>query len=129
MRAKPVASEGENSRIDLWLKYSCLVKHRAEATEACRGGLVKLNERRVKAATGVRVGDVIELIEPRYRKVVVLAIPPRQASKEEARALYRDETPPPPPRAPLDDHAFREPGAGRPTKRERRELERWKGGK
>ena len=123
-----MASDDGKNRLDLWLKFTCLVKHRSEATEACRGGLVKVNERRVKPAADVRIGDVIELIEPRYRKVVVLAIPPRQASKEEARTLYRDETPPPPPSEPFDDHAFRDPGAGRPTKRERREMERWKGG-
>ncbi|MGH9458886.1 MAG: RNA-binding S4 domain-containing protein [Thermoanaerobaculia bacterium] len=114
-------------RIDLWLKHACLVRHRADATEGCKGGLIKVNDRRVKPSVEVQPGDVVELIEPRYRKVVVLAVPGRQASKEEARELYRDETPPPPPvpRPPVE----RERGAGRPTKRERRELERWKTGR
>lgn len=123
-----MAPESESAtarhRIDLWLKYACLVKHRSDATEAVKGGLIKLNGQRVKPSTEVQPDDVIELIEPRYRKVVVLALPGRQASKTEAKELYRDETPPPPPidRAPV----YRDPGAGRPTKRDRRELEKWK---
>jgi ribosome-associated heat shock protein Hsp15 len=117
----------EQPRIDLWLKHVCLFKHRAEATEACRGGLVKVNGQRVKPASIVRLDDVVELTEPRYRKVVVLALPPKQASKDESRAMYRDETPPPEPTAPRGSAIERDDGAGRPTKRERREIDRWRG--
>ena len=117
----------EQPRIDLWLKHVCLFKHRAEATEACRGGLVKVNGERVKPASVVRVGDVVEQTEPRYRKVVVLAIPEKQASKDDARAMYRDETPPPEPRAMRPLAVERDAGAGRPTKRERRDIEKWRG--
>ncbi|MGK2860082.1 MAG: RNA-binding S4 domain-containing protein [Thermoanaerobaculia bacterium] len=117
----------EQPRIDLWLKHVCLVKHRAEATEACRGGLVKLNGQRVKPASTVRLDDVVELSEPHYRKVVVLAIPGKQAAKDAARAMYRDETPPPEPSTSTGRGVDREPGAGRPSKRERRDLERWRG--
>ncbi|HVR44738.1 MAG TPA: S4 domain-containing protein [Thermoanaerobaculia bacterium] len=118
-------SPSERIRVDLWLKHACVVKHRGEATEACRGGLVHVNEERVKPAHAVRIGDVIELSEPRYRKLVVLALPERQASKDEARSFYRDETPPPPPRELELQIAVREKGAGRPTKRQRREMDRW----
>lgn len=117
----------EAGRIDLWLKHACIVRHRTLATDACRGGLVKVNGRRVKPSAGVREGDVVELTEPRYRKLVVLAVPDRQASKEESRTLYRDETPPPTPTEIAVRVAMREDGAGRPTKKERREMERWKG--
>ncbi|MCM2314395.1 MAG: S4 domain-containing protein [Thermoanaerobaculia bacterium] len=117
----------EQPRIDLWLKHVCLVKHRADATDACRGGHVKLNGNSVKPATTVRVDDVVELTEPRYRKVVVLAIPAKQVAKEEARAMYRDETPPPEPAQARGRNVEREAGAGRPTKRERRETDRWRG--
>ena len=116
-----------SARIDLWLKHVCVVRHRAEATEACKGGLVKVNGRRVKPSADVRVGDLVELTEPRYRKLVVLGVPPKQASKEEARLLYRDETPPPTPTEVAVRIAMRDEGAGRPTKKERREMERWKG--
>ena len=117
----------EQPRIDLWLKHVCLVKHRADATDACRGGLVKVNGARVKPASAVRIDDVVELTEPRYRKVVVLAIPGKQAAKDAARAMYRDETPPPDPSTSAGLGIDRESGAGRPSKRERRDLERWSG--
>ncbi len=116
------------ARIDRWLKHACVVRHRAEATEACKGGLVKINGRRVKPSADVRTGDMVELTEPRYRKLVVLGVPPKQASKEEARLLYRDETPEAPPEEVAIRIAMREEGAGRPTKKERREIERWKRG-
>jgi ribosome-associated heat shock protein Hsp15 len=115
------------ARIDLWLKHACVVRHRAEATDACKGGLVKINGRRVKPSADVRAGDLVELTEPRYRKLVVLGIPPKQASKEAARLLYRDETPEPTPEQVAVRIAMREDGSGRPTKKERREIERWKG--
>ena len=119
-------SEGRN-RVDLWLKHVCLFRHRAEATDACRGGIVKVNERRVKPSAEVRLNDVIEVTEPHSRKYVVLAIPDKQASKEAAREMYRDESPPPPPRSFIAEVAGRDRGAGRPTKRERREIEKWSG--
>ena len=50
-------------RIDLWLKYVCLVKHRADATEACKGGHVKLNGQRVKPAATVRPEIVKRMAE------------------------------------------------------------------
>jgi ribosome-associated heat shock protein Hsp15 len=117
----------EQPRIDLWLKHVCLVKHRAEATEACRGGLVKINGQRAKPASVVRLEDVVEFTEPRYRKVVVLEIPSKQAPRDGARTMYRDETPPPEPAVTRGLGIERDGGAGRPTKRERREIEKWRG--
>jgi len=113
-----------DTRIDLWLKYVCLFKHRSAATEACKGGHVKVNGQRVKPAAGVKIDDIVELTEPRYRKVVVLDVPAKQASKEGARAMYRDETPVVD--EPVTPVVTRDRGAGRPSKRERRELERFK---
>ena len=115
----------DRPRIDTWLKHVCLYRHRSEATEAVKGGLVKVNGARVKPASEVRVDDVIEMSEPRYRKVVVLAVPPRQVSKEEARTHYRDETPELPKEETIGV-PVRERGAGRPTKRDRRENEKLK---
>ncbi|HEY8130978.1 MAG TPA: RNA-binding S4 domain-containing protein [Thermoanaerobaculia bacterium] len=115
----------ERHRIDLWLKLVCLVKHRNEATQACRGGKVKINGQRVKPATVVNEGDVVEFLQgTHYRKVVVGGLPEKQLSKEVARTMYIDQTPKQivEPAMP----AFRERGSGRPTKRERRELEKFK---
>ena len=114
-----------DTRIDLWLKYVCLVKHRSSATEACKGGRVKLNGQRVKPAAGVHIDDVGELTDPRYRRVVVLEVPSKQASKDAARTMFRDETPAPE-TPPVKDVIHRDRGAGRPSKKERREMEKWR---
>jgi len=113
----------ERHRIDLWLKHVCLFKHRSQATEALRGGLVKVNGQRVKAASVVKEGDVIEWFAgENLRRVVVRTIPPTQQSKETAREMYADESPPPAPREVVT--VYRDRGAGRPTKKERREIEK-----
>jgi len=113
-----------DARIDLWLKHVCVFKHRSAATEACKGGRVKLNGQRVKPAAAVHEDDVIELTEPHYRKLIVLAVPVKQASKEDARTMYRDETPAI--EKPVPPVITRDRGAGRPSKRERRKIERLK---
>jgi len=110
-------------RIDNWLKLVCLFKHRSEATEACKGGHVKINGQRVKPAASVKEGDVVEfLLNDRFRQVVVTALPQTNVSKEVARTMYVDETP----KQEVDIFrtGLRERGSGRPTKRERREIER-----
>jgi ribosome-associated heat shock protein Hsp15 len=113
----------ERHRIDLWLKHVCLFKHRSQATEACKGGLVKLNGQRVKPATVVKEGDQIEFFAgENLRRVVVQTVPPSQQSKEAARTMYLDQSPPPAPRQAVT--VFRDRGAGRPTKKERRDIEK-----
>jgi len=113
----------ERHRIDLWLKHVCLFKHRSQATEACKGGLVKLNGERVKPATVVKEGDLIEFSAgDNLRRVVVQAVPPSQQSKEAARTMYLDQSPPPAPREAAT--IYRHRGAGRPTKKERRDIEK-----
>jgi ribosome-associated heat shock protein Hsp15 len=113
----------DRHRLDLWLKLSCIFKHRADATEACASGHVKLNGVRAKPSSSVREGDIIEITDGRIRKLVILGLPEHSVSREVARTLYRDESPPPPPHQPRVME--RERGAGRPTKRERRELEKY----
>ena len=114
----------ERHRIDVWLKHVCLVKHRGDATEACKGGHIKLNGQRVKPAAAVREGDVIEMVlGERFRRVVVSVIPETQAAKELARTMYVDETPV---QEKVDavTAIFRDRGMGRPTKKERRDIEK-----
>ena len=116
----------DRHRIDAWLKMVCLFKHRTDATEACKGGHVKINGQRVKPAAAVKMGDVVEFyLGDRFRKVIVEVVPEKQLSKEDGRTAYADESPVP---EKLDVVAtiFRDRGAGRPTKRERREIEKWK---
>ena len=113
----------ERHRIDVWLKYVCLFKHRNAAAEACRGGHVKINGVRAKPAAAVHEQDVIEFLQgTHYRRVVVTQLPDAQAPKEQAKGMYIDETP----KQEMDMTrvALRERGSGRPTKRERRDLDR-----
>ena len=107
----------------MWLKLVCLFKHRGDATEACKGGHVRINGQKAKPAATVREGDIIELFAGiDYRKVVVKGLPEGNVSKEIARTMYVDETPA---REKLAIPAmFRERGAGRPTKKERRDIEK-----
>ena len=116
----------DRHRLDTWLKLVCLFKQRGDAADACRGGHVKINGQRAKPATTVKEGDFIEYLagDDRYHRVVVLGLPERPISKPTARTMYEDQTPkqePDPTRMMLRDR-----GAGRPTKRERRDMERLK---
>lgn len=115
----------DRHRIDTWLKLVCLFKHRGDATEACKGGHVRLNGQRVKPAATVREGDVIELFAGLdYRKVIVKELPQTNVSKEQARTMYVDETPV---REKIAMPAMsRERGSGRPSKKDRREIEKIK---
>ncbi|HJQ35787.1 MAG TPA: S4 domain-containing protein [Thermoanaerobaculia bacterium] len=114
----------ERHRIDMWLKLVCLFKHRADATEACKGGLVKLNGTRVKPSAAVKKDDLIEFYQgDRFRRVIVQELPESNVSKEAARTMYVDESPVP---QKVDVPIIRDRGAGRPTKKERREIEKWR---
>lgn len=115
----------DRHRIDTWLKLVCLFKHRADATEACKGGHVKINGQRVKPAATVKEGDTIEFYQgSHFRRVVVQALPATNVSKGVARTMYVDETPVQPK---AEITVARERGAGRPTKRDRREIEKLRG--
>ena len=113
----------ERHRIDAWLKHVCLLKTRSVAADACRGGHVKINGQRVKPAAAVREGDVIEFLKgTHYHRVVVAGVPENQLPKDVAKTMFIDETP----KQEVDftRMAPRERGAGRPTKRDRRELDK-----
>jgi ribosome-associated heat shock protein Hsp15 len=79
----------------------------------------------------VRVGDRVEALTPAGRRVLeVVALGVRRGSADEARSLYVDHTPPPPPSElprVLQRIAWRDPGAGRPTKRDGRAVRRLRG--
>jgi len=114
-------------RIDLWLTAARLYKSRTAARDACTGGHVKLNDVTVKASHLVKEGDEIRATAPRGLVVVkVLAIAEKRLSPPLARALYEDHSPPPPPKDELVVPR-RDRGAGRPTKADRRAMERLRG--
>lgn len=115
-------------RIDVWLWAVRIAKTRSLAATWCRSGRARINGVKVKPASTVRVGDRVEVRTDRERVLVVVALVPRRVGAPEAAAAYLDESPPPPPReAYLAPQAVRDRGAGRPTKRQRREIDRLRG--
>lgn len=113
-------------RVDRWLVAARLFKSRTAAQDACLGGHVRLGERSVRPSHLVRVGDRIEAAAPRGRVIVVVReLSEKRLSPPAARLLYEDHSPPPPPPEPRV--GVRARGAGRPTKADRRDLERLRG--
>jgi ribosome-associated heat shock protein Hsp15 len=114
-------------RIDRWLWAARMFKTRSQAAKACAAGHVKCNGHSVKAAKTVRRGDQLEVLTPGgLRLLEVALLHNRRGPAPVARTLYEDHTPPPPPKEKRDPVARRDPGAGRPTKRERRYIDRWR---
>ncbi len=115
-------------RIDAWLWAVRQFKTRSAATAACRAGHVRVNGERAKAAQSVRPGDEVRVrIEGFDRLLVVRQTLVKRVSAGVAATAMEDRTPPPPPREVTPVVPVRDRGAGRPTKRERRDLERLRG--
>jgi ribosome-associated heat shock protein Hsp15 len=115
-------------RIDAWLWAVRQFKTRSAATAACRAGHVRVNGERAKAAQQVRPGDEVRVrIEGFDRMLIVRQTLVKRVSAALAATALEDRTPPPPPRETVALVAARDRGAGRPTKRERRDLERLRG--
>jgi ribosome-associated heat shock protein Hsp15 len=118
----------DRQRIDKWLWHARVVRTRSAAAALSDAGLVRVNGARIDASSRlVRPGDVITVaLDRNVRILKVQGFAERRGSAETARPLYDDLTPPPePPREP--QAGAREEGAGRPTKRERREIDRLQG--
>ena len=123
-------------RLDKWLWFARFFKTRSLATKYVQGGKMRVNTVNVaKPHYSLRVGDVLTFPMRTGIKVVkVLDLGSRRGPAPEAQALYEDMSPPPPKRTDGEKEngpspavgpvAARERGAGRPTKRERRDLDR-----
>ncbi|MGH7962512.1 MAG: RNA-binding S4 domain-containing protein [Candidatus Binatia bacterium] len=118
-------------RLDRWLWATRFYKSRSLAAEACDGGKVEVNGHTAKPHKLVHVQDMVTFTHPSgHKELKVLALSERRGPASEARLLYEDLSPPPPPR---EERPFfippplRAPGLGRPTKRERRDMERLRG--
>ena len=120
----------EAVRVDRWLWSIRVFKSWAEATNACRAGHVRVNGHPAKPASTVAVGDRVEArAHGRERIVEVVKTINTRVGAPIAVECYVDHSPPPPARDDVLGLPLREPGAGRPTKRERRQLDRWRGGR
>jgi len=115
-------------RVDKWLWAARAFKTRSLAAEACDGGKVDVNGDAAKPAKLVRAGDRVEITTPVGRRILkIVALSERRGPASAAQTLYEDLTPPAPPRIRQPRPPYRPPGAGRPTKRERRETDRLRG--
>jgi ribosome-associated heat shock protein Hsp15 len=115
----------ESTRIDRWLWAVRLYKTRSDANRACVGGHVEVGGRTVKPAHQVTVGDRVHArAGGRQRILEVSRIIDKRVGASIAAECFVDHSPPPPERLREVPQAVREPGSGRPTKRERRQLDR-----
>ena len=117
----------DTTRVDVWLWAVRLYKSRSAATAACRGGHVRVNRVAAKASTPVKVGDRVEAFVERKRILEVVALLNKRVGAAIAATCFIDHSPPVAVVKRLPRVAVREPGSGRPTKRERRELDRFRG--
>ncbi|HXZ85255.1 MAG TPA: RNA-binding S4 domain-containing protein [Myxococcota bacterium] len=116
----------ERVRLDRWLCAARVFKSRTQATQACAGGRVKVNDESAKPHFALGPGDRVRVQTERGPRILeVVALAEKRLSPALARELFVDHSPPPEPRPARMPR--REPGAGRPTKRERRALGRFRG--
>jgi ribosome-associated heat shock protein Hsp15 len=134
MKEKPPL---ETVRLDRWLSAARFYKTRTQAAQACDGGKVKVNGSAAKPHKFLHVGDKLTLhVRGRYRNLEVLALAQRGLPPAEAKKLYAEAM-----RHRLSPEAeelltlFRETDRrerpkfkGRPTKKERRKIDKFKGG-
>ena len=118
----------DRQRIDKWLWHARVVRTRSAAAALADAGLVRINGARIDTSSRpVRPGDVVTVaLDRNVRLLKVIGFAERRGDADAARLLFEDLTPPPaPPRQP--SAGARDDGAGRPTKRERREIDRLQG--
>jgi ribosome-associated heat shock protein Hsp15 len=123
-------------RLDKWLKIARIIKTRTQATEACDQGRVKLNNQAAKPAKMVKIGDTVSVkLKLRTRTFDILNIVQKSIKAEEAKNLYREHELSPEEKEAEDIRSlfyqaaktFRPKFKGRPTKKERREMEKFRG--
>ena len=124
-------AEEEPIRIDKWLWAARLFKTRSIAADAIKGGKVKVDDNPVKPSREVKEGDIIQVQVGQLHKVVeVKTVVKNRVSPKQVPEVYNDLTP-------KEEYErielmnaykaeWRDRGAGRPTKKERRMIERLK---
>ena len=125
-------------RLDKWLQVARVFKTRSQATRACSLSRVKVNGQTAKAHRNLELDDKIEVQFPQQigdwsRVLLVKELRDKTLPKKEASRVYEDISPPKPKLDPLErlmrkTPVLRERGKGRPSKKERREMERFRRG-
>jgi ribosome-associated heat shock protein Hsp15 len=118
-------------RLDKWLQVARMFKTRTQATHACELGRVTVNGQPAKAHRQLAIGDRVELRQGEWERVLtVRELRDRPGPKTAAAEVYEDQSPPRPLPDPMRRLLSRPPslrpaGSGRPTKKDRRENDRW----
>ena len=119
------------ARLDSWLWAVRMYKTRSLSTAAVRGGHVRADDKLAKASQVVVTGQVVRVRREQEERLIEVVDPTleKRVGAPLAQAAYIDRTPEkPPPIAGMTGRvAVRDRGAGRPTKRERRDLEKFRG--
>ena len=123
-KAQPPAA----MRVDKWLWHARFFKTRTLATKLAAAGNIRINgQKQSRAAANVRAGDVLTFpLNNHIRVIEILALSTRRGPAPEAQALYNDQAPPQP-KPKSEKPAFRDAGAGRPTKKQRRTQDAFTG--
>ena len=115
----------ESTRVDRWLWAVRLYKTRSAASTACQGGHVDVNGSPAKPATKVKVGERVQLrLDRRARDLEVARVHDKRVGAPIAAECLIDHSPPEPDRDLVAPVFHRDRGAGRPTKRDRRDIDR-----
>lgn len=115
----------DSGRVDSWIWATRLVKTRSLAGNECRAGHVTVNGAKAKPAQPVRPGDEVRVRTGQVERIVTVSrVIAKRVAATVAAECYVDLTPPPPPKEETSIGVYREPGSGRPTKRQRRDIDR-----
>lgn len=112
-------------RVDSWIWAVRLVKTRSLAASECRAGHVTVRDEKAKPALPVRIGDEVRVRTGEIERIVTVSrLVTKRVGAVVAAECFVDHTPPPPLREERPAAVVRDRGAGRPTKRERRDIDR-----
>jgi len=116
-------------RVDVWLWAVRVYRSRTASTAACSSGTVRVNGVVAKPSKTIASGDRVSTrVAHRQRDLEVVETPMKRLGAGLAAEAFIDHSPPPEPRLPAAAKSgVREPGSGRPTKRDRRQIDRLRG--
>jgi len=117
------------TRVDQWVWAVRLYRTRSLASTSIKAGHVRLNGERTKPSAKVKVGDEVRVRAEGYEKVFeVVQLLEKRVGAPLAAEAYVDRSPPPPTRSEYAGaFGYRDRGTGRPTKRDRRDMDRLRG--
>ncbi|MEV6677235.1 RNA-binding S4 domain-containing protein [Streptomyces erythrochromogenes] len=128
MADEVAGTETGTVRVDAWIWSVRLTKTRSIAATACRAGHVKVNGERAKPAQTIRAGDEVRLFHAGRERIVVVKRPvSKRVGAPVAAECLIDKSPPPPTPVEAAVVGIRDRGTGRPTKRDRREIQSLRG--